>query len=69
MSDRIAVMNQGKLVEIGTADQVFHEPKDEYTKALFAAVPVPDPHRQRERKAERARLREEIRSSGDAAPA
>jgi ABC-type oligopeptide transport system ATPase subunit len=69
MSDRIAVMNQGKLVEIGTADQVFHEPKDEYTKALFAAVPVPDPHRQRERKAERARLREEIRSSGGAAPA
>ena len=69
MSDRIAVMNQGKLVEIGTADQVFHEPKDEYTKTLFAAVPVPDPHRQRERKAERARLRAEIRSSGDAAPA
>src|SRR6187551_280193 len=69
MSDRIAVMNQGKLVEIGTADQVFHEPKDEYTKTLFAAVPVPDPHRQRERKAERARLRAELRSSGDAAPA
>jgi oligopeptide transport system ATP-binding protein len=57
MSDRIAVMNQGKLVEVGTADQVYHEPKDEYTKALFAAVPVPDPHRQRERKAERARIR------------
>jgi oligopeptide transport system ATP-binding protein len=59
MSDRIAVMNQGKLVEVGTADQVYHEPRDEYTKALFAAVPVPDPHRQRERKAERARLRKE----------
>ena len=57
MSDRIAVMNQGKLVEVGTADQVYQEPKDEYTKALFAAVPVPDPHRQRERKAERARIR------------
>ena len=69
MSDRIAVMNQGKLVEIGTADQVFHEPKDEYTKTLFAAVPVADPHRQRERKAERARLREESASSGGAAPA
>jgi ABC-type oligopeptide transport system ATPase subunit len=57
MSDRIAVMNQGKLVEVGTAEQVYHHPRDEYTKALFAAVPVPDPRRQRERKAERARLR------------
>jgi oligopeptide transport system ATP-binding protein len=62
MSDRIAVMNRGKLVEVGTAEQVYHEPKDEYTKALFAAVPVPDPHRQRERKAERARLRQELRA-------
>jgi oligopeptide transport system ATP-binding protein len=57
MSDRIAVMNQGKLVEIGPADQVYRNPKDEYTKALFTAVPVPDPRRQRERKAERARLK------------
>jgi oligopeptide transport system ATP-binding protein len=57
MSDRIAVMNQGKLVEIGTAEQIYNEPKDEYTKALFSAVPVPDPRRQRERKAERARLK------------
>jgi oligopeptide transport system ATP-binding protein len=57
MSDRIAVMNQGKLVEIGSAEQVYNDPKDEYTKALFTAVPVPDPRRQRERKAERARLK------------
>jgi oligopeptide transport system ATP-binding protein len=57
MSDRIAVMNQGKLVEIGPADEVYSHPKDEYTKALFTAVPVPDPRRQRERKAERARLK------------
>jgi oligopeptide transport system ATP-binding protein len=57
MSDQIAVMNQGKLVEIGAADQVYRNPKDEYTKALFTAVPVPDPRRQRERKAERARLK------------
>jgi oligopeptide transport system ATP-binding protein len=57
MSDRIAVMNQGKLVEVGQADQIYYHPKDEYTKALFTAVPVPDPRRQRERKAERARLK------------
>jgi oligopeptide transport system ATP-binding protein len=66
MSDRIAVMNQGKLVEIGTAEQIYNEPKDEYTKALFTAVPVPDPRRQRERKAERGRLKLE-RISADAA--
>ena len=57
MADEIAVMNQGRLVEVGPAEQVYSSPKDEYTRALFAAVPVPDPRRQRERKAERARLR------------
>ncbi|MGH3041480.1 MAG: ABC transporter ATP-binding protein [Gaiellaceae bacterium] len=57
MADEIAVMNQGKLVEVGPAEQVYKHPKDEYTKALFTAVPVPDPRRQRERKAERGRLR------------
>ena len=57
MADEIAVMNNGKLVEVGPAEQVYSNPKEEYTKALFTAVPVPDPKRQRERKAERARLR------------
>ncbi|MGH3043584.1 MAG: ABC transporter ATP-binding protein [Gaiellaceae bacterium] len=57
MADEIAVMNRGKLVEVGPAEEVYSNPKDEYTKALFTAVPVPDPRRQRERKAERARLR------------
>ena len=57
MADEIAVMNRGKLVEVGPAEEVYANPKDEYTKALFTAVPVPDPRRQRERKAERARLR------------
>ena len=63
MSDEIAVMNQGKLVEVGPAEQIYLHPKDEYTRALFAAVPVPDPRRQRERKAERARLRLERKTS------
>jgi ABC-type oligopeptide transport system ATPase subunit len=57
MADEIAVMNEGKLVEVGPAEQVYFNPKEAYTKALFTAVPVPDPRRQRERKAERARLR------------
>jgi oligopeptide transport system ATP-binding protein len=57
MSDDIAVMNRGKIVEIGPAAEVYSNPKDEYTKALLAAVPVPDPRRMRERKEERRRLR------------
>ena len=47
MSDRIAVMNRGKIVEIGPAEEVYGTPKEEYTKALLAAVPVPDPRRMR----------------------
>jgi ABC-type oligopeptide transport system ATPase subunit len=56
MSDRIAVMNKGKLVETGTAEEVYTNPKNDYTKALLAAVPVPDPRRMRERKRERRKL-------------
>jgi ABC-type oligopeptide transport system ATPase subunit len=56
MSDRIAVMNKGKLVEIGKAEDVYTNPREDYTRALLAAVPVPDPRRMRERKRERRKL-------------
>jgi oligopeptide transport system ATP-binding protein len=49
ISDRIAVMNKGKIVEQGSADQVCENPRDEYTKKLLAAVPIPDPRESRER--------------------
>ncbi len=39
--DRIAVMLDGKIVEQGTRDQIIHEPRHEYTKALLSAVPEP----------------------------
>jgi ABC-type oligopeptide transport system ATPase subunit len=55
MSDRIAVMAEGKIVETGIADELYASPRHEYTKALLAAVPVPDPRRMRARKAERRR--------------
>jgi oligopeptide transport system ATP-binding protein len=57
MSDRIAVMNRGKLVELGPAEEVYSQPKDAYTQALLSAVPVPDPRAMKQRKAERRRLR------------
>jgi oligopeptide transport system ATP-binding protein len=61
MSDRIAVMNNGAIVELGTAEDVYLNPQHDYTKALLAAVPVPDPRKMKERKAERRRLRHVLR--------
>ncbi len=41
--DRIAVMYLGKIVEVGDAEEVIRDPKHPYTKALLAAIPIPDP--------------------------
>src|SRR6187549_3163948 len=57
MSDRIAVMNRGQIVELGPAEDVYTNPQDDYTKALLSAVPVPDPRAMKERKAARRQLR------------
>ena len=54
ISDRIAVMNHGKIVETGDADQVCEHPRDEYTKKLLAAVPIADPKESAARRRERA---------------
>src|SRR4051812_36626391 len=56
VSDRIAVMNHGVIVETGPAAEVYNNPQEDYTRALLAAVPVPDPRRMRERKQERRKL-------------
>jgi oligopeptide transport system ATP-binding protein len=53
ISDRIAVMNHGKIVETGDADQVCEHPRDDYTKKLLAAVPIPDPHESAARRRDR----------------
>jgi oligopeptide transport system ATP-binding protein len=53
ISDRIAVMNNGKIVETGNADQVCEHPRDDYTKKLLAAVPIADPRESAARRRER----------------
>ena len=60
VSDRIAVMHRGVIVESGPAETVYTSPKEEYTRALLASVPVPDPERMRYRKDERRRLRDAV---------
>ena len=49
ISDRIAVMYLGRLVEVADADQLFDNPQHPYTEALLSAVPIPDPAVRRER--------------------
>jgi len=56
LAHRIAVMQYGKLVEIGPRDQILNKPQELYTKALLAAVPVPDPAEQKKRREARAKL-------------
>jgi oligopeptide transport system ATP-binding protein len=51
ISDRIAVMHNGKIVEQGSADQICEHPSDPYTRKLLDAVPIPDPRESRERRA------------------
>jgi peptide/nickel transport system ATP-binding protein len=47
MSHNVAVMRGGEIVEIGSRAQVFENPGDPYTRALMAAVPIPDPRHYR----------------------
>lgn len=60
ISDRVAVMYLGQIVEMGTRDQVFSNPRHPYTRRLIEAVPVPDPKLRRKHF---ARLDREIPSA------
>jgi len=56
LAHRIAVMEHGRIVEQGTRDQILRNPQNPYTQRLLAAVPLPDPEKQRERRELRAAL-------------
>ena len=49
ISDRIAVMYRGKIVELGEANEIYNNPIHPYTKSLLSAVPLPDPLTERKR--------------------
>jgi oligopeptide/dipeptide ABC transporter ATP-binding protein len=49
ITDRIAVMYLGEIVELGSTDEIFRAPSHPYTKALLSAIPVPEPTARRQK--------------------
>lgn len=45
VSDRVAIMYLGKIVETAASETIYHQARHPYTQSLIAAIPVPDPHR------------------------
>jgi peptide/nickel transport system ATP-binding protein len=56
LSNRVAVLNKGTIVEIGETQDILHNPQQAYTQRLLAAAPVPDPVVQRQKRLQRMSL-------------
>lgn len=65
ISDQVAIMYLGKIVETGTRDAVFANARHPYTRALLSAAPIPDPAKERAAKRNRIVLRGEIPSASN----
>jgi oligopeptide transport system ATP-binding protein len=68
VSDRVAVMYLGRIVESGTREQIYTAARHPYTRALLAAVPVPDPRHRAERAERRTMLTGDMPSPIDPPP-
>ncbi|MCL2489526.1 MAG: ABC transporter ATP-binding protein [Propionibacteriaceae bacterium] len=67
LADRIAVMQLGRIVELGTREQILRDPQQQYTRDLIASVPVPNPAEQSVKRIERRALRAAAQDESDAA--
>ena len=65
ISDRVAVMYLGRIVELASSEELYSDPRHPYTQALMSAVPVPDPEAEAERRKKRIRLEGEVPSPID----
>lgn len=61
ISDRIAVMYLGNLVELASSKELFSNPQHPYTQALLSAIPIPDPDVEQERDAKKLNSKETFR--------
>lgn len=62
ISDRIAVLYLGNLVELATSEELFANPQHPYTQALLSAIPIPDPDVEKARDAKKIRLEGDVPS-------
>ena len=57
ISEQIAVMYLGELVEFNDTKEIFNKPKHSYTQQLFKSIPIPDPNGRDKRKKERLKIK------------
>jgi oligopeptide transport system ATP-binding protein len=65
ISDRMAVMYLGKVMELTDSNTIYKDPLHPYTQSLLSAIPIPDPEKEREREANRVLLEGEVPSPGN----